>query len=305
MTRRSTLLFLVVGLAVLSAAPASGGRAASQVTQPSSHPPSQRPRPTSSASSRTPRQATADPFTSVHNPTVHFVDQITTNLNVYDAGGESNGKGLGIFSDDASALLILLDVPTTRLSIRVGNDHPSVVLPGDRATLTLYRNGDQVARRHVTLNDNDLGDQFIQYQGRVAIDRATLVYNRAGTPLALIEVVDDIALAQVCAIRGNRRANTLNGNAGPNGICGLNGRDSDQGPRWQRRALRRRRCRQRQRKRWQRPRGGRGRGRYAQRRRRRPRQRRGVRRARQRHMHRGRERPLGRLRELSGGAHRS
>jgi hypothetical protein len=166
-----------------------------------------------------------DPFTSRDNPTVHFVDSVNANLQVANFDPQSNGLGLAVFSDDASALVILLDVPTKRLALVFGNDEPGATAPGDRATLAVFRDGQRIARRHVTMNRNDIGDQTIEYRGRVAIDRATLVYNRDGAPIDVTEVVDDIALTQVCALSGNRRGNTLNGNASPNGICGRNGRD--------------------------------------------------------------------------------
>jgi Ca2+-binding RTX toxin-like protein len=170
-----------------------------------------------------------EPYTSRDNPTVHFIDSITNSMWVVDAGNQSNGKALWVNPDDPSMLVILLDVPTKRLSVLFGNDDPAFSQAGDRATLEVFRNGHRIARRHVTMNRNDLGDQTIEYRGRVAIDRATFVYNRAGTPINLIEIVDDITLAQLCAIKGDQRANTLNGTVGPNGICGLNGRDRIRG----------------------------------------------------------------------------
>ena len=156
---------------------------------------------------------------------MHFVDSIAANLNINAFGNQGNGLALQVRGDDASALVMLFDVPTTRLSILIGNDDPIVYQPGDRATLDVFRNGKRIARRHVTLNGNDTADQTIEYRGKVAIDRATLVYNRGGTPINLIEIVDDITLSQRCGINGNRRANNLKGNAVPNGICGFAGRD--------------------------------------------------------------------------------
>ena len=167
----------------------------------------------------------ADPFTSASNPTVHFQDTLGDNLNVASAGSETNGQGLRVFSDDASALVIRLDVPTKRVSITFGNDDPGFSQAGDQATLKVYRFGKLIATESVEMNRNDAADQVIQYRGGVPIDRARLVYDRGGAPINLIEVVDDIKLAQSCQVRGNNRPNKLVGSAKNNGICGFGGAD--------------------------------------------------------------------------------
>src|SRR4029079_18319698 len=128
-----------------------------------------------------------DPFTSILDPTVHFLDSIDANLQVYDALDESNGQGLGVNPDAESALIIRFDVPTRRLRILFSNDDDCCSQACDRATLTVRRNGKVGARRNVTLNVNNKADQTIEYAGRTAIDEARFVYNRAGTPIDLIE----------------------------------------------------------------------------------------------------------------------
>jgi Ca2+-binding RTX toxin-like protein len=169
-----------------------------------------------------------EPFTSVDNPTVHFLDSSGNDLETYDATPEADGFGLGTFSDDASALVILFDVPTTKVSILFGNDDPSVAQSGDKATLVVYRNGAKVATRNTTTNNDDIGNQRVTYTGS-PVDKARFVYTRSGSPLNLIEVVDNIILAPLCTISGNAQANTLKGTAGSNGICGKGGADKIDG----------------------------------------------------------------------------
>ena len=77
----------------------------------------------------------------------------------------------------------------------------------------------------MTLNRNGDGDQLIEYRGRAAIDRASFVFDRNGSPIDLAEVIDDIALAQICTIRGDNGRDRLEGNATSNGICGKGGAD--------------------------------------------------------------------------------
>jgi len=167
----------------------------------------------------------ADPFTSASNPTVHFQDTLGDNLDVANAGSETNGQGLRVFSDDASALVIRLDVPTKRISVTFGNDDPGFSQAGDQATLKVYRFGKLVATENVEMNRNDAADQVIQYRGGAPIDRARFVYSRGGAAIDLIEVVDDIKLAQICQVRGNNKPNKLVGSDKNNGICGFGGAD--------------------------------------------------------------------------------
>ena len=169
-----------------------------------------------------------EPFTSVDNPTVHFVDTMNDNLDTSDVTPESDAIGLRVFSDDASALVMLFDVATTKVSILFGNDDACCSNAGDLATLIVYNNGAKVGTVNVVLNRNDAADQRITYTG-APVDKARFVYTRAGTPIDLIEVVDNIFTAPVCAIAGNASANTLNGNNGNNGMCGRGGADTMNG----------------------------------------------------------------------------
>ena len=133
---RPVLVVLVVGLALLATAPASaangrGARAADAVSPAvssvgpniigfESDPPGDQP----------------EPFSSKDNPSVHFVATLGSGLFLDDFGDLSNGRGLAVLDDTPSALVILLDVPTTRLSVLFGNDRPGFAQLGDRATLT-------------------------------------------------------------------------------------------------------------------------------------------------------------------------
>lgn len=167
----------------------------------------------------------ADPFTSASNPTVHFQDTLGDNLQIFGPATETIGQGLLVGNDDTSALVLRLDVPTKRISITFGNDDPGFSQAGDQATLKVYRFGKLIATQSVEMNRNDLPDQVIKYSGGAPIDRARLVYDRGGAPINLIEVVDDIKLAQICQVRGNNRPNKLVGSDKNNGICGFGGAD--------------------------------------------------------------------------------
>jgi hypothetical protein len=168
--------------------------------------------------------AAAEAFTSKDNPTVHFVDTMGNDLEVADFGSQSNGQALAVNHDDASALFMLFDVPTTKVSLTFGNDDPGFSQPGDTATLIVYRNLKKIATRHVVMNRNDDADQVITYTG-VAIDKARFVYDRAGTPINLIEIVDDINVAPNCTIKGTSAGNNLKGTTGNNVMCGFGGAD--------------------------------------------------------------------------------
>jgi hypothetical protein len=166
-----------------------------------------------------------EPWPSRDNPTVHFIKGGGSSVEIGDYGSASNGRGLRATGTEGM-IIIVFDVPTRRLTLRFGNDTPDITLPGDRATLTVFRNDRRVARKHVTLNRNGDGDQFIEYRGRSAIDRASFLYERDGSLIeSAEEVIDDIVLAQVCTIRGDRRRDRLEGNGSSNGMCGFGGAD--------------------------------------------------------------------------------
>ena len=167
----------------------------------------------------------AEPFTSVDNPTVHFADRIGAELEVADFGVQSNGNGLAVRIDDASRLIVLFDVPTTKLALAFGNDQPGFTAPGDTATLTVYRNGKKVKTVHVVMNLDDIMNQVVQYSGATPVDKAVFGYDRAGTAINLIEIVDDLAFKFVYDVKGTAAANTLKGSFLANGIYGAGGND--------------------------------------------------------------------------------
>jgi Ca2+-binding RTX toxin-like protein len=169
--------------------------------------------------------AQPDPFTSEDNPTVHFsvAGSGSNELFIVDHGDWTNGNALTLDGETQTAIRVRFDVPTRRLSIRLGDD-PVFFDPGDRATLKVFRGGRLIATRHVTLNLNWLSDQVIEYKGS-PVTRATLKYNHDGNPYVGAEVIDDLRLDQVCPLRGNGDSNLLVGNAQANGICGRGGND--------------------------------------------------------------------------------
>ena len=163
-------------------------------------------------------------FTSADNSIAHFSDSLGADLDVYDATPESDGLGLGTFSDDESRLIITFNVPIKKISLVFGNDHPSVIEPGDVGRLEVFKGGTMVDSASVVANDNDAGDQTIGVQG-TTFKRAEYYFARGGAPLDLIEVVDDIRVSPACTIRGTNSRDRIGGNAKSNSICGFEGND--------------------------------------------------------------------------------
>lgn len=171
--------------------------------------------------------AKTEPFSSVDNPTVHFVDSIGINFALADFGAQSNGQALDVGGDDASAMVVLFDVPTTKLRVAFGNDDPAYTVVGDRATLTVYRDDKKIKTINVTMNRDDIMNQTIQYAGTTPIDKAVVVFTRAAVgPISLTEVLDDFTMKWVYSIKGTNAKNTLKGNYLANGIYGAGGSDT-------------------------------------------------------------------------------
>ena len=105
-----------------------------------------------------------EPWPSRDNPTVRFITTGGSAVENRRLRIRVDGRGLR-FGGGGSIAIIVFDVPTRRLSLRFGNDTPEATQPGDRATLTVFRNDRRVARKHVTLNRNGDGDHFIEYRG--------------------------------------------------------------------------------------------------------------------------------------------
>jgi len=135
-------------------------------------------------------------FTSVESPVVHFTDSMGANLDVENYGIQSIGNGLGVFGDDASQLIIDFDLTVHSLSLVFGNDDPGFSSPGDIALLTAFNGTTQVGQASVVLNRNDIADQTISLAG-FDFNRATFVYaNSSGTPISLIEIVDNVTFLE-------------------------------------------------------------------------------------------------------------
>jgi Ca2+-binding RTX toxin-like protein len=166
-------------------------------------------------------------FASLDSPNVTFYDTMGADLYLNDFGDQSDGQALSVHDDDASALEIRLTHPTTAISMRFGNDDPTVVTPTDQAQLTLYRNATQVAQQSVTVNGNDKMDQTIGQSKGPLFNRAVFQYvDGAGVPLNLIEIVDDIKVNPLCTVAGTETSNELKGTAGSDVICGGGGNDA-------------------------------------------------------------------------------
>lgn len=166
-------------------------------------------------------------YVSPSSPLLSFYDTNGANLSVADFGNQSHGKGLAVNGDDNSALEIRLAAPTSRLSLAFGNDHPGIADATDKAVLTLYRGATQVSQVAVTVNANDVMDQTVTQASGPVFDRATFQYvDFSGTPLNLIEVVDDIQVAPLCTVVGTEGNDVLSGTSGDDVICGGGGSDS-------------------------------------------------------------------------------
>ena len=138
-------------------------------------------------------------FVSVESSLVVFSDSNGADLEVYNAGAESDGQALGVFSDDDSFLIMDFALPMKAVGLLFGNDDDGYSCAGDEAVLTMFRDGAQVAEVRVVMNRNDAGDQTIEYAGGQIFDRATFFYDvspagACDNNQGLIEVVDNIAV---------------------------------------------------------------------------------------------------------------
>lgn len=139
-------------------------------------------------------------FMSVQSSLVSFSDSIGAGLFVDNFSPQTVGNGLGVFGDDASALILDFSVNVNSLSLLFGNDDPRVVQPGDLAVLTAFVGATQVGQTTVVLNGNDLADQTIALSG-FDFNRATFRYERTvGNPINLIEAVDNVTFTAAPAV---------------------------------------------------------------------------------------------------------
>ncbi|HEU0102096.1 MAG TPA: calcium-binding protein [Mycobacteriales bacterium] len=166
-------------------------------------------------------------FTSVDSPFVHFSDTVGADLLLGDLGVQGEGtRSLVVLPDDASALEIRLDRPTTKLSLRFGDDDPGFTAPGDEAVLTLFRGSNQVGEVRVTLNRNDVMDQTITAVDGSLFNRAVFSFDALSLPA---EVVDHVLVGPLCTIAGSDGPDTLTGTPGNDVICGGAGNDTIRG----------------------------------------------------------------------------
>jgi len=150
-------------------------------------------------------------------------------LYVGDFVGSSDGQGLAAFPDDHNAVRLLFSRPTQNVRLQFGNDDPSYTSPGDKAVFTGFYNGVRKTSASVKLNRNDLLDQSIKLNGYV-IDSAILQFtDSGGTPINLIEVIDNVVSDPLCTVWGGNGADTLNGTSGTDVICGGPGNDTISG----------------------------------------------------------------------------
>ncbi len=131
-------------------------------------------------------------WTSDDSSITSFSDSVGAELNLYDAGVESDGIGMGVFSDDASELIMDFNEPIGLIRLWFGNDDPDWTNPGDEAVLSVFDGGTPVGTVRVEMNRNDVMDQSIAF-GNVCFDQATFLFD-VTTGTGLIEVVDNIRI---------------------------------------------------------------------------------------------------------------
>lgn len=129
-------------------------------------------------------------WSSVDSSLVSFSDSQGADMQVYDAWQESHGNALGVFSDDASYLIMDFAATVNSLSLEFGNDDPGWTNAGDQAILTAYLGDVQVGQTMVTMNRDDIMNQSIAISG-VEFDSATFFFD-ATVYAGLIEVVDNV-----------------------------------------------------------------------------------------------------------------
>jgi len=124
-----------------------------------------------------------------------------SNLDVSNYGVQSDGQGLGVFSDTNGNYLIGdMSFTATAMTLSFGNDDQFFTVNGDLAMLQVFFNAILVGTVQVALNRDDIMNQNITYSGG-AFDSFTFAYtNAAGNPftgggqanVGLTEVVDNI-----------------------------------------------------------------------------------------------------------------
>ena len=135
----------------------------------------------------------ANGFQSADSNLVSFSDSMDADLQILDFGHHSNGKGLAVFGDDPSYLIMEFSTTVSSLSLSFGNDDPNFASAGDLARLQVFDGMTFVGEVFVEMNRDDIMNQTIAAAGFGAFNRATFAYvNPLGELINLIECVDDI-----------------------------------------------------------------------------------------------------------------
>ncbi len=136
---------------------------------------------------------------SADSALVAFSDSSGANLQVGNWGAQSNNtKGLGVWADDPSYLIMDFSTLVDSLQLDFGNDDPLYSVAGDQAVLTVFLGASQVGQTAVVMNRDDIMNQTIAISGLV-FDRATFFYN-ATLMGGLIEIVDNIQFTPFSAV---------------------------------------------------------------------------------------------------------
>lgn len=152
----------------------------------------------------TPTGSKAQGFSATGAPGLSFTSAFGTGLQVANFTPQSAGNGLGVFNDDANFLIGTFSSSADFLSLMFGNDDPCCSQAGNIALLKTFFGGNLVGSASVALNRNDLLDQTIsfgQIGGGQVFDRFEFSYaNAGGSPISLIEVVDNITFNTASAV---------------------------------------------------------------------------------------------------------
>jgi Ca2+-binding RTX toxin-like protein len=180
-------------------------------------------------------------FTSVDSPLLAFdtvddypgggsdCDGVTTctligGVSVLGMAGVGDSQSLSTQGIGMQALRITFAQPTQFLRLRFG-DADQTADTGEAGTLTGFFGGVRVGSASVLRDQDSLTDQVITLKGFV-IDSAIFQFTRPGTEADnAAEIIDGIQSDPLCSVFGNNAANTLNGTADVDVICGGPGAD--------------------------------------------------------------------------------
>ena len=134
----------------------------------------------------------ANNFKSNGDSVISFSDTQGGDLQILSGYSEVIGRGLAVFSDDTSRLLMNFSASASSLSLTFGNDDSSFATPSTRAWLELFNNGVSVGLASVVVNRDDLPNQIISATAS-SFNSALFWYgDENGNAITLIEAVDNI-----------------------------------------------------------------------------------------------------------------